>query len=311
MVHRLSPAVAALALTAAFAYVPTAQAIITYDNAGQNSSPAPGSVDQYVGNYNGGSAVLVAPDVVLTTLHLGPSTAGTFVYQGQSYGIDKVQTIGDTQIAVMHLTAPTGSTGVQLYSGAGDATAQVVLVGYGGPKGTPFTGNSASQTGWNWTGGVATTSWGQATNDNIYADASNATYLGFAFTATPGSSMFTGGDSGGGMFINDNGTWKLAGLNWSVDGYYGAPNDPVVNEVAAIYDVPGSALYTVDNHGSYLLATAAQHGYSSRIADPATYATLQNTIASFTTVAVPEPSSLLLLTLGAPALLRRRRASRA
>ncbi len=290
-----------------------ARAIIVYDDTGgspagvQNTSAAPDGVGSFVGNYNGGGGVLVAPDVVLTTLHLGPAAGGTFVYQGQSYNVDFAEQIGNTQIALMHLSTPTSSAGAQLYSSDPGVAQSAILVGYGGPAGTAFDGNSATQHGFNWTGGTANQTWGTTTTDaTVYADGNNATYLGYAFKPVDGSSIYSGGDSGGGMFVDDNGTWKLAGVAWSVDGYFtqgsGDPNR-APDAVAAIYDVPGANLFTLDDNSQFVPATGFEHGYASQIAPDA--ATIEGEIARLTTV--PEPASLAILGMGAGLLMGRRR----
>lgn len=304
--HGISMAVAAAAF--AFAGIPYAHAIVVYNLAGQNATPAPNNVDAYVGVVNGaGSGVLVAPDVVLTIDHIS-GLGSNFTYNGHTYASDIALTIAGTHMELLHLTTSTGQAGVPLYSGTADTTAAVTLVGNGGPKGTAFTGNSSPsvQTGWNWTTATAAASWGQATNDNVYSDGS-ATYLGFAFTPTPGSSVYTGGDSGGGMFINDGGVMKLAGIAWSVDGYFsvgsGDPNR-APDDVAAIYDVADSKVFTTDANGNFILATVPQHSYAARVSD--SFAVLETDIAALSTV--PEPASLSVMALGGLLLLRRRRA---
>ncbi len=297
-----------LLLLAGFLAAPalSAKAVVVYDipGSGQNTTGFPANLNSYVGSYNGGSAVLVAPNVVLTTLHLGPAAGGTFVYQGQSYTVASTTTIGNTQMAVMKLSTSTSSSGIGLYTGNSEVNSQVTLVGFGGAKGSAYTGNSSSQTGWNWSSPSGTASWGQNTVDGIYTDGNGAAYLGVAFKPVAGSSIFTSGDSGGGMFINDNGTWKLAGLSWAVDGYYsvgsGDPTRPT-DQVASIYNVAGSNLYTVDSNNQFVAASGFQHGYASEVS-----ASASQIQAVINAAAVPEPASLAMVALGGVALLRRR-----
>ena len=61
------------------------------------------------------------------------------------------------------------------------------------------------------------------------------------------------GDSGGGVFLNDGGIWKLAGINFAVDGpFYTTPSD-TAGFFAALFDARD--FYYKDDASKYVLIT--------------------------------------------------------
>jgi hypothetical protein len=303
------PAAAVLA-----AAVLPARAIVVYSEVGgtptatQNTTAAPNGVGTFVGSYNNAGAVLVAPDVILTTLHVAdPTNTAQFVLNGHGYSTDFSEQIGNSQLVLMHLTSSTGSSGVPLYTSNPHTAQSALLVGYGGAAGAAYNGNSATPHGWDWSFPTTTQNWGATTTAaNPFADALGNTYLGFAFQAVNGSSIYTSGDSGGGLFVDDGGTWKLAGIAYSVDAYYlnstDNPNDPA-NVVKALYDVPGAQVFIPDDSNNLVQATGPQLGYASQIAPSA--AALTSEINRISTV--PEPTTLSVLGAGIGALVGARR----
>jgi hypothetical protein len=112
------------------------------------------------------------------------------------------------------------------------------------------------------------------------------------------------GDSGGGAFIFDEGVWKLAGINYSLEAYFDTNN--VTGDgsefMAALYDKGGYYLGN-DSQGytwqpDLLLDTPSQF-YLSSISASATQ------IMNIT--GVPEPGSALLVLVAACCSLQRRR----
>jgi len=105
--------------------------------------------------------------------------------------------------------------------------------------------------GWTWGTEDGVESWGPNAVAGIAYDQNNAPYLAFPFLANSNSSMLSEGDSGGGVFIEDNGVWKLAGINYGVDGPWqltatGTPFD------AAIFDASGLYLNNGSNPAIYI-----------------------------------------------------------
>jgi hypothetical protein len=130
----------------------------------------------------------------------------------------------------------------------------------------------------------------------------DAGFLYTTFETGAGETMLNAGDSGGGVFIQQAGTWRLAGINygatigpWDLDADHSSflPNANIHNP-AGMYYYNGSAWQLVTVEQAYSI--------HSRISTSA------STIQSMLTVAVPEPSSLMLVLPGLALVLRRRRA---
>jgi len=111
-------------------------------------------------------------------------------------------------------------------------------------------------------------------------------YCDFDNPGLPDECHLSVGDSGGGLFVLENGLWRLAGIHYSVDGPFrigesGTPFD------AALFDIGG--LETKDETGWTLIADQADNlpssFYSSRIAASLPWIT---GIASEAAALVPE-----------------------
>ena len=93
-------------------------------------------------------------------------------------------------------------------------------------------------------------SWGQNVVSGIYTDPQlKGDTLRFAFdrNGIPNEGAMSGGDSGGGVFIQQGGTWKLAAVNYATDSPWsltGDPHDPGFN--GALLDAGG--LYAGGNY---------------------------------------------------------------
>jgi hypothetical protein len=116
------------------------------------------------------------------------------------------------------------------------------------------------------------------------------------------------GDSGGGVFIKDGSTWKLAGINYGTDGAYSYTGQNNTGFSASIYDQGG--LYVGSNSNWTYTPDQATNipggSYATRISSNMSW--IRSIIG--TPVAVPEPVSVALLVLGT-GILSRRRHSRA
>ena len=89
--------------------------------------------------------------------------------------------------------------------------------------------------GWQWGSSDGVARWGENTVDSA---AGNLLRASFSAGAGPNEAHLSTGDSGGAVFINDGTSWKLAGINYAVEGPFNTgTNGP--GFLAAITDKGG------------------------------------------------------------------------
>jgi hypothetical protein len=178
---------------------------------------------QYQGSWGGNLGTAIAPNLFVTAKHIGGSIGDTVVYNGTSYQTTAVFDSPNSDLRVWQVNG-TFSSYAQLYTGS-DASAQgqsAVVFGRGTQRGGNVTVNG-QVVGWTWGTTDQVQRWGQNTVAGAtYGGASLGNLLRFGFTGTggPNEATLSGGDSGGAVFIQNGGVWKLAGINYSVDGQF-------------------------------------------------------------------------------------------
>src|ERR1700731_1297009 len=88
----------------------------------------------------------------------------------------------------------------------------------------------------------------------------------FDMSAGPNEAQLSGGDSGGGVFVFNNGTtrWELAGINLAVDGPFSTSSNGANSFNAAMFDSTG--LFAQDNFGKWISAPNPSAFYATEIA---------------------------------------------
>ena len=143
----------------------------------------------------------------------------------------------------------------ELYPQTDEVGKDLMVFGRGTQRGSEVTipglpGSAAK--GWHWgfpdglkrwgqnrVGGLASRSGGPVTGDGVsFGEAGDLLKVPFDADAGPNEAHLSAGDSGGGLFIQDGGTWKLAGINFLVDGLYNT-DDTGPGFQAAIFDEGG------------------------------------------------------------------------
>lgn len=270
----------------------TGHAVIIYgvDNAGNQSDPGIGNIWNAVVEVaqptqaHNASAVYLGNGYFITAKHVD-AIVGTDVKQvnvnGVTYTLDAA--FGDKGVQLVeNLPGVTGSVDMKLFklsnapalpavrlnTSTSDTGQAAYLVGCGWGKGSEIINQ-----GWNWDVNQTAKRWGQ-TVTNLSATEANL-YTDFSTAYGTNAATLTMGDSGSGLFEFQDGAWSLSGL--SVD-------------VRTLY----ASYYNLGN------TDPANPDWSSYVRI-STYATAINNV-------IPEPASILLLALGLPLLLFRRRA---
>ena len=217
---------------------PPVRGIILYSTGDPNANTsAPGgslagSGWQFEGTYGNFLATAVGPHHFLTAKHIG-TPSNTINYRGTNYTI--AQTFDDpgSDLRVFQVNGSTLPAYAPLYSGNGEVGHTAVVFGRGTQRGGPVVLQGTLK-GWNW-GPVDTVQrWGQ----NQISEAVGYTiYATFDQNGGSNECHLSTGDSGGGVFINDGGTWKLAGVNLTVDEVEMYPGGPAYD--AALFDARG------------------------------------------------------------------------
>ncbi len=196
---------------------------------------------QFQGTWGGLLGTPVAPNYFVTAKHGGGSVGGTFTYQGTPF---TTTARFDHPTADLTLWQVTGAFGMwaPLYTGTDEVGQGLVVFGRSATRGAEVTVPGASPSdlrGWLWgsTGGAQR--WGENRVDSA-VNYAGADYLlaGFSYDGGANEATLAGGDSGGGVFIRDGSTWKLAGINYAVEATFRTTADGATFN-AAIFDAGG------------------------------------------------------------------------
>lgn len=319
---------AALVTMALFCMHPSrSQAVLFYDTGDSlHNTTAPTGLFadsgwQYQGLYGSYLGTAIAPQYFITAQHFG-TQGSTFTQSGiftggsdVTYNVDTTVNGGSgywdvsgTDLRIFKIQESFASY-AQLYTGSLEVGMTMVTMGRGGPRGAEVL-LGGNLHGWEPDLPDGTTRWGSNTVSGIYSSVlGDLLTASFSAGGTSEEATLSNGDSGGGVFVNDGGVWKLAGINYSVDGRFSHPPSPSdgISFDAAMFD-RGGFYQGSDAFGwSFITDEAADNPsnmYASRISTNAT--------AIMAIAVVPEPGSALLLMIAWAwaAVARKRRFNR-
>ncbi len=246
-----------------------------------------GSGWQYQLRYLTSHATIISPKHFITAAHLGTNqekvTQQSF-FNGvelRTFAVKGIPIrIGDSDLRVFEIWE-TFDDYALLYTKSDEVGKEMVVHGRGIDRGAEVAGR-----GWEW-GAYSTqkSRWGRNEVGGAVVASSGHELLHFDFSDVLGEDevMVSPRDSGGGWFIKDGPTWKLAGVTFSVDASYSSavvPSDQ--NRFnGVLYDAGGLSIGNDDSGWNLIPVTGESedpsdirfyrqtNGYGSRISDSA------------------------------------------
>ena len=209
---------------------------------------------QLQGRWHGVLGTPIGPNHFITATHVGGAFGDIFTFNGVNYTTTARHVDTNSDLTIWQVSSRFNDW-AQLYTRSDEVGKDFVVFGRGTKRGAAVqvgAGLTAVAKGWLWGDYDGVTRWGENKVEDVFdADGnpqsviiSGQVAIGPLLRATfdanggPNEAMLSNGDSSGGVFINDAGIWKLAGINYAVDGPYN--NSPTGSGfVACIFDEGG------------------------------------------------------------------------
>jgi len=309
------------AALAASLFVSRADAVILYRSSTRNTSAPSGTIAnsgwQWQGNWAGGfTGTPIAPQYFITAEHVGGGVGANIWIAGKNHKTTAVYHDPSTDLEIFKISDKFSSW-APLYTGTGETGKTAMVFGRGTTRGTAVNVGTTLH-GWKWGTQDGVRSWGNNTVSGVVNGGTNiGQVLKFTFSkgGLSNEGALSGGDSAGGVFIDINGKWELAGINYLVDGPFSTTSTGSTFN-ASLFDKGG--LYQQGVKVTDTTADVPGNWYATRVSNRMSW--IKSIIGTTTsasaalsatslggTGAVPEPASLSALMIGATALLRRRR----
>lgn len=220
-----------------------AHAIITLGDEGRMLAPPSGAYQnsgfQFTGKWGSFVGTAIGPHHFITAGHVGGGVGDTFTLQDKQYTAEGLTFVKGTDLAVWRVKEQFPHW-VELYDKQNETGKEIILYGRGCQRGRPFIYEGVMR-GWLWGKSDDSLTWGRNRIDGHGAMLGSAEMLIFGFDRNSGDEESTvgRGDSGGGVFLQDGTTWKLAGVNHASGGQYARTKDGAEPFMAALYDTRG------------------------------------------------------------------------
>jgi hypothetical protein len=210
----------------------------TGDPAANTTAPSndfAGSGWNYEGQFGSFLGTPIAPHFFMTATHIGQA-GSVFTFQGTNYTLVNHFNDPETDLTIWQV-AETFPFFAPLYTKHDEVGKRLIAIGRGTQRGGEIIVDRKLR-GWNWGASDSVQRWGEnivgAIIPIIIAD---TLYAAFDQNGLPDECHLSSGDSGGAVFLNDGGVWKLAGINYSVDGNFYTDNAGNGGFIAALFDM--------------------------------------------------------------------------
>ncbi len=198
-------------------------------------------------NDSGQCSTAISPRHAVTARHLGISAGGEVRFGGLSYFATAVSDAPLSDLRLIELAGRLPAT-APYYSGTNEAGRAIVLHGRGtlrGPAVSADGPDGPALRGWRWGGADGRLRWGTNTVWTAYTPKPEDGFTGdvllakFSKDGGDDQASFSGGDSGGGVFLkDDDDRWKLAGVIFAVEAEFRTTADGE-SFFAALFDRTG------------------------------------------------------------------------
>ena len=209
----------------------------TADPTHNTTTPGDNSGWQYEGKFVGFLGVPIGPFHFITANHIGGSIGDILDFHGDFYTTIAFHYISGTDLRIWEVDhAKPFPTYAPLSSGVADIGATAMIIGRGTQRGAEVS-VAGEPKGWQWGPEDRVQRWGRNVVHSS-REANKYLYCEFDQPGIADECHLSVGDSGGGMFVFENGLWRLAGIHYAVDGPF--RYDPAGSEFhAALYDAGG------------------------------------------------------------------------
>lgn len=224
-----------------------------------------GSGWQYQGQWDVFQGTVIAPQYFITAKHIGGVVGNAFVFRGVSYVTTERLRDPDTDLTIWKIEG-TFPDFASLHSGTNEVGRSLVVMGRGTRRGAEIRVDDVLK-GWEWGIQDHVQRWGE----NVVTEVSDygmgmGSFLCASFDHGAGATeaSLSSGDSGGGVFMLEDGAWKLAGINYGVDSPYKRSPEDTTRIFGCLFDQSG--LY-VESGTNWIVIPDALPGcfYASRI----------------------------------------------
>lgn len=247
---------------------------------------------QYQGTFGNFLGTPIAPQYFITAGHIGGSIGQTFTIDGGLYTTTGFTDDPNSDLRIWKISGTFAPQYIApLYTGTTPTGEDLVVFGRGTQRGADV--NHPGLRGWLWGTEDHVQRWGTNTIEGSVSGGAGLGQLLYAtFDAGVGGSesMLSVGDSGGAVFIDDGGTWKLAGINYGVSGPYSESSSGTNAFNAALFNENGYYVY----NGTTWVSTSGPGAF---------YATNIAANAAFINSVIPEPTAVALILIGGAVFL--------